>query len=96
MRITGNVVHDVADQVLYWNVQPGGKVPLRHDAQPLIVTNNLLVKNKINRDNNAPWQLHATPVVTWKGYTPATFERNIVFVNLTRTNSFEFALQAQL
>jgi hypothetical protein len=37
----------------------------------------------MNQGNDAPWQLHATPVVTWKGYTPATFERNIVFVNLT-------------
>jgi hypothetical protein len=28
MHITSNVVHDVADQVLYWNVQPHGTVPL--------------------------------------------------------------------
>ena len=36
MHITSNVVHDVADQVLYWNVQPNGKVPLRLDAAPAI------------------------------------------------------------
>lgn len=77
----------ICGQVLYWNVQPGGKVPLLRDAEPFVVTNNLLVKNKMNKGNDAPWQLHATPIVTWKGYTPATFERNILVVNLSRTNS---------
>ena len=38
MHITSNVVHDVADQVLYWNVQPGGEVPLRLDAEPFVGT----------------------------------------------------------
>ena len=89
MHITSNVVHDVADQVLYWNVQPNGKVPLRLDAAPFVVTNNLLVKNAMNLDNLAPWQAH-TPIITWKGYTPATFERNIVYVNLTHDTRFDY------
>ena len=83
MHITSNVVHDVADQVLYWNVQPSGKVPLLLDAMPFFVKNNILVKNRMNQGNDAPWQLHATPIITWKGFTPATFEGNIIYVNLT-------------
>ena len=29
-----------------------------------------------------PFRKHI-PIITWKGYTPATFERNIVYVNIT-------------
>ena len=37
-----------------------------------VVTNNILVKNRMNTGNDAPWQLHTTPIITWKG-TPTTF-----------------------
>ena len=47
----------IVEQVLYWNVQPGGKVPLRRDAAPFIVTNNLFVKNQMNKGKHSPVHL---------------------------------------
>ena len=44
----------------------------------------------MNIGNDAPWQLHTTPIITWKGYTPATFSSNIIFVNLTDTASGDY------
>ena len=78
VQVLQNVVWHVGDQAFYWNVQPGGDVPLVRDAAPTVVRGNLFVKDTLDADAQAPWVDSTPGNVDWKGYTPSTFSQNVV------------------
>lgn len=83
-QVHHNIVWSVADFVFYWHLQTSGKVPLVVDAPATRVEHNVFVKNRQNlipHTGTPPW--HAHPLINhWDGYTNATFQHNIVHVDL--------------
>lgn len=95
-QVTSNLVYDVTNSALLWNVNPG--VPLTEDAEPMRFINNVLIADRDNEYYKAigncsngvpkgtPWGL-GNEAIDWSGYTPAEFKRNVVVVDTTQAPS---------
>ena len=90
-------MYNVTNAAVKWNVNPGIEQAWKPWAVPMRFTNNVLIAERDNvyyRENgnhsrggkNGPWGL-GNAAITWNGYTPATFTRNVVVVDATAAPS---------
>ena len=92
-QVSRNLVYNVTNAALHWNVNPGVAQAWGATATPMRFENNVLIAERDNayyRENanhsrggkSGPWGL-GNPAITWNGFTPANFTRNVVVVDAT-------------
>lgn len=92
-QVSRNLVYNVTNAALHWNVNPGVAQKWGRTATPMRFDNNVLIAERDNafyRENAnrsrggavGPWGL-GNPAITWNGFTPANFTRNVVVVDAT-------------
>ena len=92
-QVSRNLVYNVTNAALHWNVNPGVAQAWGKTATPMRFDNNVLIAERDNayyreganhsRGGTAgPWGL-GNAAITWNGYTPASFTRNVVVVDAT-------------
>jgi hypothetical protein len=96
-QVHHNLVYDVTNSALHWNVNPGVKQAWNTTSPKMTFWNNVFVAERDNsyyreggnhsRGGNAgPWGL-GNAAITWNGYTPAVFTRNVIVVDTTAAPS---------
>lgn len=87
----------MTNAALHWNVNPGKAQAWSAVAIPMQFDNNVLIAERDNAyyreggnhsrgGKTGPWGL-GNPAITWNGYTPAHFRRNVVVVDATAAPS---------
>jgi len=96
-QVSHNLVYNVTNSAIHWNVNPGVAQAWTSEAEPMRFTNNVLIAERDNtyyRGNGnhsrggkaGPWGL-GNAAITWNGYTPAFFTRNVVVIDATAAPS---------
>ena len=96
-QVTNNLVYDVTNSAIHWNVNPDVAAAWGPNASPMRFTNNVLIAERDNGyyrtganhtrgGKSGPWGL-GNAAITWNGYTPSFFERNVVVVDASRAPS---------
>ena len=96
-QVSNNLVYNVTNSALHWNVNPGVAQAWTSAAVPMRFTNNVFIAERDNSyyrkkgnhtrgGHGGPWGL-GNAAITWNGYTPASFTRNVVVVDATTAPS---------
>lgn len=90
-QVSRNLIFDVTNSPLKWNVNPGVPQVWREGAVPTRVVNNVFVADRDNayyRDKaQSAGAGLGNPVVEWSGYVAAVFERNVMVVDASSAPS---------
>eukprot|EP00040_Diaphanoeca_grandis_P009685 m.49744 g.49744 ORF g.49744 m.49744 type:complete len:772 (+) comp21110_c0_seq1:179-2494(+) len=83
MIVERNLVYDVSYSGFHWNVNPG---VLQVMTNPMVVRNNVFI---LDRENAyyAMKDPRDSPAITWHGYSPAFYEKNVHLINTTTARS---------
>lgn len=83
MTVQRNLIYGVSYSGWTWNVNPGVQQPM---GNPMVVTDNVFVLDRQNDFYRAKGSLD-NPAVTWHGYSPAIYQRNVHVVDTTAASS---------
>jgi len=96
-QVSRNLVYDVTNSAIHWNVNPGVAQAWAAGAEPMRFTNNVLIAERDNAfyrsganhtrgGTSGPWGL-GNAAIKWNGYTPSLFSLNVVVVDASAAPS---------